>query len=115
MGVLISGHKLPVTYYGEISIEHILNSEFDVDHDFEVKNGSFQSLMATPAAPLSPSTGTTLSAQYVKHDSKSTHVLDCCAKRPALRSQELLRHTAEQIGRSADHGQQLRETLARSS
>ena len=26
--------------------------------------------MATPAAPLSPSTGTTLSAQYVEHDSK---------------------------------------------
>ena len=45
MGVLISGHKLTVTYYGEISIEPILNSEFDVDdHDFEVKNGSFQSL-----------------------------------------------------------------------
>ena len=43
-GVLISGHQLPVTYYGEISIEPILNSEFDVDHDFEVKNGSFQSL-----------------------------------------------------------------------
>ena len=42
--MLISGHKLPVTYYGEISIEPILNSEFDVDHDFEVKNGSFQSL-----------------------------------------------------------------------
>ena len=42
--MLSSGHKLPVTYYGEISIEPILNSEFDVDHDFEVKNGSFQSL-----------------------------------------------------------------------
>ena len=26
--------------------------------------------MATPAAPLSPSTGTTLSAQYITHDSK---------------------------------------------
>ena len=42
--MLSSGHKLPVTYYGEISIEPILNSEFDVDHDFEVKNGCFQSL-----------------------------------------------------------------------
>ena len=42
--MLSSGHELPVTYYGEISIEPILNSEFDVDHDFEVKNGSFQSL-----------------------------------------------------------------------
>ena len=42
--MLISGYKLPVTYYGEISIEPFLNPEFDVDHDFEVKNGSFQSL-----------------------------------------------------------------------
>ena len=44
LGVLNSGHKLTVTYYGEISIGPILNSEFDVDHDFEVKNGCFQSL-----------------------------------------------------------------------
>ena len=43
-GVLNSGHKLTVTYYGEITIEPILNPEFDVNHDFEVKNGSFQSL-----------------------------------------------------------------------
>ena len=43
-GVLKSGHKLTVTYYGEITIEPILNPEFDVDHDFEVKNGCFQSL-----------------------------------------------------------------------
>ena len=42
--VLNSGHKLTVTYYGEITIEPILNPEFDVDHDFEVKNGCFQSL-----------------------------------------------------------------------
>ena len=39
--VLNSGHKLTVTYYGEITIESILNPEFDVDHDFEVKNGLF--------------------------------------------------------------------------
>ena len=39
-GVLNSGHKLTVTYYGEITIEPFLNPEFDVDHDFEVKNGS---------------------------------------------------------------------------
>ena len=71
--------------------------------------------MATLAAPLSPSTGTTLSAQYAKHDSKSTHVLDCCAKRPALGPKESWWHTAERIGRSADHGQQVGETLARSS
>ena len=43
-GVLNSGHKLTVTYYGEITIEPILNPEFDDDHDFEVKNGCFQSL-----------------------------------------------------------------------
>ena len=43
-GVLNSGHKLTVTYYWEITIEPILNPEFDVDHDFEVKNGCFQSL-----------------------------------------------------------------------
>ena len=42
--VINSGHKLTVTYYGEITIEPILNPEFDVDHDFEVKNGCFQSL-----------------------------------------------------------------------
>ena len=44
IGVLNSVHKLTVTYYGEITIEPILNPEFDVDHDFEVKNGCFQSL-----------------------------------------------------------------------
>ena len=43
-GVLNSVHKLTVTYYGEITIEPILTPEFDVDHDFEVKNGCFQSL-----------------------------------------------------------------------
>ena len=42
--MLNSGYKLTVTYYGEITIEPILNPEFDVDHDFEVKNGCFQSL-----------------------------------------------------------------------
>ena len=42
-GMLNSGHKLTVTYYGEITIEPILTPEFDVDHDFEVKNGCFQS------------------------------------------------------------------------
>ena len=43
-GVLNSVNKITVTYYGEITIEPILNPEFDVDHDFEVKNGCFQSL-----------------------------------------------------------------------
>ena len=55
-GVLNSGHKLTVTYYGEITIEPILNPEFDVDHDFEVKNGCFQSLFprfrVIPPTPL---------------------------------------------------------------
>ena len=43
-GVLNSGYKIDVTYYGEMTIEPFLTPEFDVDHDFEVKNGSFQSL-----------------------------------------------------------------------
>ena len=34
-------------------------------------------------APLMPPTATTLSVHYIKHDSKSTHVVDCSAKRPA--------------------------------
>ena len=36
-GVLNSGHKLTVTYYGEITIEPFLNPEFDIDHDFGQK------------------------------------------------------------------------------
>ena len=39
-------------------------------------------------APLMPPTATTLSAHYRTHDSKSTHVVDRSAKRPALRSME---------------------------
>ena len=42
--VLNSVQKLTVTYYVEINIEPFLNPEFDEDHDFEVKNGCFQSL-----------------------------------------------------------------------
>ena len=38
-------------------------------------------------APLMPPTATSLSAHYVEHDSKSTHVMDRSAKRPARRSQ----------------------------
>ena len=37
-------------------------------------------------APLMPPTATTLSAHYVEHDSKSTHVEEPSAKRPALQS-----------------------------
>ena len=39
-------------------------------------------------APLMPPTATTLSAHYAEHDSKSTHVEERLAKRPALRSME---------------------------
>ena len=39
-------------------------------------------------APLMPPTATTLSAHQSKHDSKSTHIEDRSAKRPALRSME---------------------------
>ena len=44
MGVKQRTSNMYVTYYGEISIEPFLTPEFDVDHDFEVKNGCFQSL-----------------------------------------------------------------------
>ena len=37
-------------------------------------------------APLMPPTATTLSAHHIKHDSKSTHMEERSAKRPALRS-----------------------------
>ena len=37
-------------------------------------------------APLMPPTATTLSARQDKHDSKSTHGVECLAKRPALQS-----------------------------
>ena len=39
--MLNSGNKITVTYYGEITIEPILNPEFDVDHDFEVQKRVF--------------------------------------------------------------------------
>ena len=39
-------------------------------------------------APLMPPTATTLSAHHTTHDSKSTHMEDRSAKRPALRSME---------------------------
>ena len=41
-------------------------------------------------APLMPPTATTLSAHYVEHDSKSTHMEKCSAKRPARRSLGIL-------------------------
>ena len=38
-----SGLKLTVTYYGEITIEPILNPEFDVDSDSDLRNRCFES------------------------------------------------------------------------
>ena len=40
-------------------------------------------------APLMPLSATILSAHYVEHDSKSTHIVDCSAKWPALQSKAL--------------------------
>ena len=53
-------------------------------------------------APLMPPTATTLSAHYGKHDSKSAHVVDCSAKRPARQSLELLQHDAHRLSVIAD-------------
>ena len=44
-------------------------------------------------APLMTPTATTLSAHYAKHDSKSTHMEERSAKRPARRSRELPQET----------------------
>ena len=53
-------------------------------------------------APLMPPTATTLSAHYVKHDSKSTNMEECSAKPPARRSQELLQHDVQRLSVIAD-------------
>ena len=53
-------------------------------------------------APLMPPTATTLSAHYVEHDSKSTHMEDRSAKRPALRSMEPSRHDVHRLSVIAD-------------
>ena len=63
-------------------------------------------------APLMPPTATTLSAHHTKHDSKSTHVEEPSAKRPALRSKELLHSHAHRLSVIADHGQQVRDVLS---
>ena len=63
-------------------------------------------------APLMPPTATTLSAHYKTHDSKSTHVVDRLAKRPALQSKELLHPHAQRLSVSADHGPQVRDVLS---
>ena len=76
-GVLNSGHKLTVTYYGEITIEPFLNPEFDVDHDFEVKNGCFQSLFPRFRVISANSTGR---ASHSDHFSGTSceHSVRCC-------------------------------------
>ena len=63
-------------------------------------------------APLMPPTATTLSAHYRTHDSKSTHVEEPSAKRPALRSKELLQPHAQRPGVIADPGEQVRDVLS---
>ena len=61
-------------------------------------------------APLMPPTATTLSARQDKHDSKSTHGVECLAKRPALQSNraDTSRHV-HRLSVIADHGQQVRD------
>ena len=63
-------------------------------------------------APLMPPTATTLSAHYIKHDSKSTHVVDRSAKRPARQSKGKRLPFHERLSVSADHGPQVREVLS---
>jgi len=63
-------------------------------------------------APLMPPTATTLSAHHSTHDSKSTHVVDRSAKRPALRSMEPWHWHVHRLSVIADHGQQVRDVLS---
>ena len=63
-------------------------------------------------APLMPPTATSLSAHHEQHDSKSTHMEECPAKRPALRSKELLHLHAQRPGVIADPGEQVRGVLS---
>ena len=63
-------------------------------------------------APLMPPTATTLSAHHIKHDSRSTHMEERSAKRPARRSQELRKNDVHRLSVIADHGQQVRDVLS---
>ena len=65
-------------------------------------------------APLMPPTATTLSAHYATHDSKSTHMEERSAKRPALRSKVrgVFARASSCVGVIADHGQQVRDVLS---
>ena len=53
-------------------------------------------------APLMPPTATTLSAHYAEHDSKSNHMEDRSAKRPARRSRELPQNDVQRLSVIAD-------------
>ena len=53
-------------------------------------------------APLMPPTATTLSAHYAEHDSKSIHMEDRSAKRPARRSSELPQYDVHRLSVIAD-------------
>ena len=63
-------------------------------------------------APLMPPTATTLSAHQGKHDSKSTHMEERSAKRPALRSKGKRPPHAQRPGVIADPGEQVRDVLS---
>ena len=63
-------------------------------------------------APLMPPTATTLSAHYKTHDSKSTHMEERSAKRPARRSMEPWHWHVHRLSVIADHGQQVRDVLS---
>ena len=63
-------------------------------------------------APLMPPTATTLSAHYATHDSKSTHMEERSAKRPALRSKGPWKIHAQRPGVIADPGEQVRDVLS---
>ena len=63
-------------------------------------------------APLMPPTATTLSAHHSTHDSKSTHMEERSAKRPALRSKDKRPPHAQRPGVIADPGEQVRDVLS---
>ena len=90
-----------------------LAAKYQAVHGF---GGSQQvtTMLSVPIAkaPLMPPTATTLSAHYATHDSKSTHVVDRSAKRPARRSMEPWHWHVHRLSVIADHGQQVRDVLS---
>ena len=63
-------------------------------------------------APLMPPTATSLSDHHIEHDSKSTHMEERSAKRPALRSKDKRPPHAQRPGVIADPGEQVRDVLS---